>query len=76
MFALTNAPAHLLILVAPERITIIADPVFPPIRDRPTSLIGDRVTKILCATGHSNTLLDFVSMLRNLDYTAVTLSDE
>jgi hypothetical protein len=79
MHALTNAPAHLLILVSPERIGIetdcqIGDPTIVEVFSPGAPLVF--VTRITHATGHTNDLLDFVSMLRNLGYTAVVLSDE
>jgi hypothetical protein len=71
-YALTNAPAHLVIPVKVFGIGVYADPALAP-GELPTSLIGDRVTKFSDGK-QTKAFLDLVSLLRSLGFVVVTAS--
>ena len=68
MYALTNAPAHLIIPVKAFGIGVYADPEDVEV---PTSLIGDRLTKF--SDGKQlHAFRELISLLRDMGYVVVT----
>ena len=71
MFALTNAPAHLLMMVKPFGMGVYADPD----EVAPESLAGGNLTRF--SDGKDiHAFTDLVTMLRGIGYTVVVRSDE
>lgn len=72
MFALTNAPAHLVIPVKVLGIGVYADPDDIEV---PESLVGGNLTRF--SDGKNiHAFTDLVTMLRGIGYTVVVRSDE
>jgi hypothetical protein len=77
MYALTNAPAHLIVPVKQFGIGVYADPDVAslPNKPLPPALVCGPLTRF--SDGKQiDAFLRLVSMLRELGYTVVTISDE